>query len=77
MTSPLLRATKTMTTSLVRTATSSMMTKNTLLTSNGVGKPLDEGNDQRCPCTSMPYKSAAERALTLKASYSQQAALIV
>ncbi len=42
---------------------------------NGVGKTLDEGDDQRCPRTSMPCKSAAKRALTLRASYSQQAAL--
>ncbi len=39
---------------------------------DGVGKPLDEGNDQRCPCTSMPCKSAAKRAITLRASYSQR-----
>jgi hypothetical protein len=38
---------------------------------DGVGEPLDEGNDQHCPCTSMPCKSAAERALTLRSSYSQ------
>jgi hypothetical protein len=44
---------------------------------NGVGKPLDEGNDQRCPRTSVPCKSAAKRALKLRASYSQQAVLRV
>jgi hypothetical protein len=44
---------------------------------DGVGKPLDEGDDQRCPRTSMPCESAAERALTLRASYSQWAALRV
>ncbi len=42
-----------------------------------VGEPLEEGDDQRCPCTSMPCESAAERALTLRASYSQWAALRV
>ncbi len=44
---------------------------------DGVGEPLDEGNNQRCPRTSMPCKSAAERALTLRASYSQWAGLRV
>jgi hypothetical protein len=44
---------------------------------DGVGKPLDEGDDQRCPRTSRPCESAAERALTLRASYSQRAALRV
>ncbi len=44
---------------------------------NGVGKPLDEGDNQCCPCTSVPFKSAAEGALTLRASYSQWAALRV
>ncbi len=44
---------------------------------DGVGKPLDEGNDQRCPRTSMPCKSVAKRALTLRVSYSQWAALRV
>ncbi len=44
---------------------------------DGVGKPLEEGNGQRCPHTSMPCKSAAEHALTLRASYSQWAALRV
>ncbi len=44
---------------------------------NSVGKPLEEGNDQRCPRTSVPCESAAERALTLRASYSQWAALRV
>ncbi len=44
---------------------------------NGVSKPLEEGDDQHCPRMSMPCKSAAERALTLRASYSQQAALRV
>ncbi len=44
---------------------------------DGVGKPLDEGNNQRCPHTSVPCKSAAECALTLRASYCQQAALRV
>jgi hypothetical protein len=47
---------------------------------NGVGEPLDEGNDQRCPRTSVPCKSAAEHALTLRAStlrvsYSQRVPL--
>ncbi len=32
----------------------------------GVGKPLDEGDNQRCPRTSIPCESAAERALTLR-----------
>ncbi len=44
---------------------------------NGVGKLLEEGDDQRCPRTSMPCESAAERALMLRASYSQWAALRV
>ncbi len=39
---------------------------------DGVGEPLDEGDNQRCPHTSVPCKSAAERALTLRASYSQR-----
>ena len=38
---------------------------------NSVDEPLDEGDHQRCPRTSVPCKSAAERALTLSASYSQ------
>ncbi len=44
---------------------------------DSVCKPLDKGNDQRCPRTSMPCKSAAKRALTLRASYSQRAELRV
>ncbi len=44
---------------------------------NGVGKTLDEGNDQNCPRTSVPCESADEHALTLRASYSQWAALRV
>ncbi len=44
---------------------------------DGVSKTLDKGNDQRCPRTSVPCKSAAKRALTLRASYSQWAALRV
>ncbi len=44
---------------------------------DGVGEPLEEGDDQRCLCTSVPCKSAAERALTLRASYTQWAALRV
>jgi hypothetical protein len=44
---------------------------------DGVGKPLEEGNNQRCPCTSMPCESVAKRALMLRASYSQWAALKV
>ncbi len=44
---------------------------------DGVRKPLEEGDDQCCPRTSVPCKSAAERALTLRASYSQWAALRV
>jgi hypothetical protein len=44
---------------------------------DGVGKPLEEGDDQRCPCTSVPCESATECALTLRASYSQWAALRV
>ncbi len=43
----------------------------------GVGKPLEEGDDQRCPRTSVPCESAAKRALTLRALYSQWAALRV
>ncbi len=41
---------------------------------DGVGKPLDEGEDQHCPRMSMPCKSAAKRAPTLRASYSHWAA---
>ena len=44
---------------------------------DGVGKPLDKGDHQRCLRTSVLCKSAAERALMLRASYSQQAALRV
>ncbi len=44
---------------------------------DGVSEPLDEGDDQRCLRTSMPCESAAKRALTLRASYSQWAALRV
>jgi hypothetical protein len=44
---------------------------------NGVGKPLEEGDDQCCPRTSVPCESAAELALTLRASYSQWVALRV
>ncbi len=44
---------------------------------DSVGKPLEEGNDQRCPRTSMPCKTAAQHALMLRASYSQWAALRV
>jgi hypothetical protein len=44
---------------------------------NFVGKTLDEGDDQRCPRMSMPCKSAAEHALTLRASYSQWGVLRV
>jgi hypothetical protein len=36
-----------------------------------VGEPLEEGNHQRCPRTIVPCESAAEHALTLRASYSQ------
>ncbi len=36
---------------------------------DGVGEPLEEGDDQCCPCTSVPCESAAEHALTLRASY--------
>ncbi len=43
----------------------------------GVSKPLDEGDNQHCPCTSVPCESAAARALMLRASYSQRAALRV
>jgi hypothetical protein len=42
---------------------------------SGVGKPIEEGNGQRCFRTSKPCKSAAKRALTLRVSYSQWAAL--
>ncbi len=42
---------------------------------DGVGKPLEEGNAQHCPRSSVPCKSAAECALMLRASYSQWAAL--
>jgi hypothetical protein len=31
---------------------------------DGVGKPLEESNAQRCPRMSVPCKSAAKRALT-------------
>ncbi len=44
---------------------------------DGVGELLDEGDNQRCLRTSVPCKSAAERALKLRASYSQRAALRV
>ncbi len=44
---------------------------------DGVGETLDEGDDQRCPRMSVPCESAAKRALTLRASYSQWAALRV
>jgi hypothetical protein len=44
---------------------------------NGVSKTLDVGDDQRCPRTSVPCKSADEHALTLRASYSQWVALRV
>jgi hypothetical protein len=44
---------------------------------DGVGEPLEEGDDQHCSCTKVPCKSAAERALKLRASYSQRAALRV
>ncbi len=44
---------------------------------DSVGKPLEESDNQRCPRTSMPCESAAKRALMLKASYSQWAALRV
>ncbi len=37
---------------------------------DGVGKPLDEGDDQRCPRMGVPCESAAKHALTLRASYS-------
>ncbi len=36
---------------------------------DGVGKTLDEGDDQRCPRMSVPCESAAKHALTLRASY--------
>jgi hypothetical protein len=42
-----------------------------------VGKPLDKGDNQRCPRTSVPCKSAIKRALTMRASYSQREALRV
>ncbi len=41
------------------------------------GEPLEEGDDQCCPRTSVPCESAAKRALTLRASYSQWATLRV
>jgi hypothetical protein len=44
---------------------------------DGVGEPLDKGNNQRCPRTSVPCESAAKCALTLRASYSQWVALRV
>jgi hypothetical protein len=44
---------------------------------DGVGKPLDKGDNQRCPRTSVACESAAERALTLRASYSQWVVLRV
>ncbi len=44
---------------------------------DGFGEPLEEDDNQRCPRTSVPCESAAEHALTLRASYSQQAALRV
>ncbi len=44
---------------------------------DGVGEPLDEGDNQHCPRTSMPCESAAKRALKLRASYSQRVALRV
>ncbi len=44
---------------------------------NGIGEPLDERNDQCRPHSSVPCKSVAERALTLRASYSQWAVLRV
>jgi hypothetical protein len=44
---------------------------------DGVGEPLEEGDNQRCPRTSVPCESAAERALALRASYSQWAVLRV
>ncbi len=40
---------------------------------DGVGNSLDEGDDQRCPRTSVPCESAAKHALLLRASYSQWA----
>ena len=43
----------------------------------GVGEPLDKGNNQRCPCMSVPCETGAERALKLRASYSQRMALRV
>jgi hypothetical protein len=44
---------------------------------DGVSEPLDKGNGQCCPCTSVPCKSAAKCALMLRASYSQWAVLRV
>ncbi len=44
---------------------------------DGVDKPLDEGDNQRCPRTSVPCESVAEHALMLRASYSQWASLRV
>ncbi len=44
---------------------------------DGVGEPLEEGDNQRCPLMSVPCESAAKHALTLRASYSQWAALRV
>jgi hypothetical protein len=44
---------------------------------NGISEPLDKGDNQRCPRTSMPCESAAECALMLRASYSQWATLRV
>ncbi len=44
---------------------------------DGVGEPLDEGNNQHCPCMSVPCKSVAKHAFMLRASYSQWAALRV
>jgi hypothetical protein len=44
---------------------------------DGVGELLEESDDQRCPRTSVPCESAAERALTLTASYSQWVVLRV
>ncbi len=42
---------------------------------NGVSKTLDKDDDQHCPRKSVPCESVAEHALTLRASYSQWAAL--
>ncbi len=44
---------------------------------DGVSKPLDKGDNECRPCTSVACKSAAERALMLRASYCQWAALRV